>query len=162
MNKKSLCIGITAFFLLGLIACQTPDTPTPVNQRLFERVDPHLADGTSLLMNRKFREKTGIADFLARIWSLYGKPDAVHFEGFSYAFRHKESGLVFTAYCAGSGPAYGGNPEQEKQVLPLIRTFDRMLDSTGYADCEIEFATDFGNCRAGSKNGVLFETYEEE
>lgn len=169
--KQILYIGLA---LCAMAGCRFSDKPaltdqkgtwpdsTPKNQEManntpFERAVPALANGTSLIMNREPRGPHSLADFLARTWNLYGKPDAVHFEGFSYTFRHKESGTIFTVYSAGSGPAYGGDETRAEQLLPIIHEFDALLDSTGFADCEITYDTDFGTYRAGCKNGNLFE-----
>jgi hypothetical protein len=69
-------------------------------------------------------------DFLSRIWALYGPPDRVVFEGFSYVFRDSQTGLVFTAYSVGSGPGFGrhqitGRP----QGRPVIFSINVYSDS---------------------------------
>lgn len=77
-----------------------------------------------------------IGDFLSRIWNLYGEPKGVNYEGFNYTFQDSQAGLIFTAYSAGSGPAYGGKFEEREKLLPVIKSIDDMLDLTPHADCE--------------------------
>lgn len=90
-------------------------------------------------------------DFLARLWMLFG-PAEVQYEGFSYIIKHVPSGKVFSAYSAGSGPAYGG----DKELLPLVTEFNKLLREVPLADCKIKFETDEGWFEAGSKNDRLF------
>ena len=67
----------------------------------FERVEPSVLGGTSKIRHRPVN-RYSIGDFVSRIWALYGPPDSVVYEGFSYAFKDTETGLVFSAYAAGS------------------------------------------------------------
>lgn len=100
-------------------------------------------------------------DFLSRVWKIYGKPQENNYEGFSYTFMDNQTGLIFTAYSAGSGPAYGGKPEESEKLIPILKSFDEILDTTTSADCEIQFETDFGLMRCGAKNGVPYDIIEE-
>ncbi len=129
----------------------------------FERIDDKYANGTSLI---KYRENTNvdaiIGDFLSRIWSLYDKPNGVLYEGFEYTFKDAKTGIVFTAYSAGGGPAYGGDPNIEEKIIPIITKFDKMLNESKNADCKIRVQTDFGTLLTGSKNGVPFDKFIEE
>lgn len=129
----------------------------------FERIDDKYSNGTSLIKHREgINLEAPVGDFLSRIWYLYGKPDDVSDEGFGYSFRDVNTGLVFTAYSAGSGPAYGGDFDNEENLLPIINKFDKMLAESRNADCEISMQTDFGTLISGSKNGVPFDRLAEE
>lgn len=129
----------------------------------FERVNDNLSNGTSLIKNREIKNpKAFIGDFLSRIWKLYGKPKQISDDGFGYTFRDKKTGLIFTVYSAGSGPAYGGNSENIEKLKSIIERFDKMLDNTENADCEIEIETDYGNLKTGAKNGIPYDNYEDE
>jgi hypothetical protein len=77
----------------------------------FERLPPDAGRGTTKLFarsdlwgapdpERAFSE----GDFIGRLITLFGKPDA---DG-GFVLRHKQSGLVITAYSAANGPTYGG------------------------------------------------------
>jgi hypothetical protein len=127
----------------------------------FQRIDDKYANGTSWLMQREYDSSkymnTFIGDFLSRIWYLYGAPEGEMYEGFQYTFKHVETGLLFTAYSAGSGPAYGGNDKKKKKLLPVITEFDEMLNKSKNADCEISIETDFGTYKVGAKNGKPFQ-----
>jgi len=117
-----------------------------------------LSSGTSNIINREIKNPYAlIGDFLSRIWAIYGKPDSINYEGFDYTFQDKETGLIFTAYSAGSGPAYGGKYEEKKILIPIFKIFDEMLDSVIPADCEIEYETDFGMMKSGAKDGVPYD-----
>jgi hypothetical protein len=123
----------------------------------FLRIDDKYGEGTSYIMHRESTNHTTfIGDFLSRIWNLYGGPADVLYEGFHYTFKDVETGLIFTAYSAGSGPAYGGDFKKKKKLIPIITRFDEMLNKTKNADCEISFETDFGILKVGAKNGKPF------
>lgn len=134
-----------------------------MEENRFQRVDDNLSRGTSVLMNREIKNpNTMIGDFLSRIWKIYGEPKNVSYEGFGYTFKDKKTGLIFTAYSAGSGPAFGGKHDEKEKLLPIIKEFDKMLDSIIPADCEIEFETDYGMMKSGAKNGIPYDKTDEE
>lgn len=129
----------------------------------FKRIDDKYASGTSLIMHRKMTNiQAPIGDFLSRIWNLYGEPTEISYEGFGYTFKDVKTGLIFTVYSAGSGPAYGGDDKNEDKLLPIITRFDKMLTETENADCEITVENDFGTMKIGSKKGVPFEEMVDE
>ncbi len=129
----------------------------------FGRVASSEAVGTGRARNRINVQPTNDSgDFLSRLWALYGPPDEVGYEGFSYTFRDKETGVVFTAYSAGSGPAYGGFSKDASKLDSVLDLFEELLQSTKPADCEIEFETDFGIYRTGAKDGIPFGKIVEE
>ncbi len=131
------------------------DIHLPTNAKRFVRISPAELEGSSGIRNRVFSPLTG--DFLARIWALYGPPDSVQFEGFFYAFQDTETGIRFSAYSAGSGPGFGGFPKDKESLLPVLDQFETMLDQTKPADCQIEYETDFGLYRSGSRHGEPFD-----
>lgn len=134
-----------------------------MEENRFQRVDDNLSSGTSIMINREMKNPNSmIGDFLSRIWKIYGEPKNVGYEGFGYTFKDKKTGLIFTAYSAGSGPAYGGNDNEKDKLLPIIKEFDKLLDSIIPADCEIEFETDYGMMRSGAKNGIPYDKTDEE
>lgn len=124
-----------------------------MNKNDFVKIDSKLSIGTSKVEN----SGRSVGDFLSRIWANYGPPNGIQFEGFHYIFKHVPSGLLFSAYSAGSGPAYGGKSEKREELIPIIDQFEKLLESTTPADCEIEYDTDFGKVRAGAKNDQPFE-----
>ncbi len=113
-----------------------------------------IANRVDLGLSPEIAFSTG--DFISRLWAAFGKPQELMYEGFNYTIRHKETGIVFTAYSAGSGPAYGGSSEQEK-INYVVEEFDNLLRKVEPADCEIEYETDFGTMLSGSKNGVPYD-----
>lgn len=134
-----------------------------MEENRFVRVDDSLANGTSSIINREMKNPNAmIGDFLSRIWRIYGEPKEINYEGFGYTFKEAKTGLIFTAYSAGSGPAYGGKFEESERLIPIIKSFDEMLDSTTPADCEIQFETDFGIMNSGAKNGIPYDIIDEE
>lgn len=129
----------------------------------FQRIDDKNSSGTANIINREMKNPNSIiGDFLSRLWKIYGEPKSIGYEGFEYTFKDIETGLIFTAYSAGSGPAYGGNYDEKEKLLPIIKEFDKMLDSVLPADCEIEFETDFGIMKSGAKNGIPYDQIDEE
>ena len=132
----------------------------PANPARFVRVSQTELLGSSKIRNYVFstlHPTRSTGDFLSRIWALYGSPDSVQFEGFSYAFRDTKTGICFSAYSAGSGPAFGGFPVDREQLLPVLDDFGAMLDETKPVDCQIEYETDFGRYRSGSRNNKPFD-----
>lgn len=73
----------------------------------------------------------------------YGQPDGTEDEGFNYTFKHVPTGLMFTAYSARGGPAYGDMSEDKGKLMPIIERFKKLLESTVPTDCEIEYNTSF-------------------
>ena len=137
---------------------QTIVLPPVISNDQFIRVNNIQAINTSLLKNKGIQNMDApVGDFLSRLWNYYGEPDSIEEEGFNYTFRDKETGLIFTAYCAGSGPAYGGDPRMESRLMPIIEKFDTMLSEGKNADCEITFDTDFGKQVSGSKDGIPYD-----
>jgi hypothetical protein len=111
-----------------------------------------------------------LAEFLSKIWTHYGPPNQVQYEGFIYCFLDKEIGTIFTAYSAGSGPAFGGHfrkydnvngfiilEEELSNLKHSIEAFEELLEDTIPANCEIQYDTDFGVHRAGAMDGIPFE-----
>jgi hypothetical protein len=130
----------------------------------FIKTDIQQANGTSFLMPRPgafMNPRIMMGDFLSRLWRLFGEPALTHYEGYTYAVQDTESGLVFTAYCAGTGPSYGGKSAEREQLLPIVQLFDDMLKQVEPADCEIQFDTDYGLMRTGAKDGQPYDRLEE-
>ena len=131
----------------------------PSKSQRFERVSSSLqleGRGGQIRHRINLQPTDDIGDFLSRLWALFGPPDEVQPEGFDYTFRDRETGLVFWAYCAGSGPAYGGASQNAARLEPVLDEFEALLQSTIPADCEIEFENDYGIFRTGAVNGVPF------
>jgi len=163
-NKKMSFIKLFLIILIirGCNSNQKTITKKTMEENKFQRVKDSLSRGTSKIINREMKNPNSmIGDFLSRIWKIYGEPKRVSYEGFEYTFKDKKTGLIFTAYSAGSGPAYGGNEHEREKLILIINEFDKMLDSVIPADCEIEFETDFGIMKSGAKNGIPYDKIEE-
>jgi hypothetical protein len=96
-------------------------------------------------------------EFLARLWTLYGSPDDVGFEGFTYNLLDNVTGIIFHAYCGSSGPAFGGASAPDEEMEVPMNSLEALLSQTPLADCSIEFPTDFGEYRVGAHDGIAFE-----
>jgi hypothetical protein len=97
-------------------------------------------------------------EFLGRLWTLFGPPDQVGDGGFDYALRDRTTGLAFNAYSGASGPAYGVEHAHRIAIGPVLEAFDRLLDQTAPADCEIEYESEeCGPYRVGILAGQPFE-----
>ncbi len=102
-----------------------------------------------------------IGDFFARIWSFFGKPDFVSYEGFEYTFKDIENGIVFSAYSGASGPSYGGRCENEQLYKDSIQAFEKLLEGAQLVDCKVKFFTDFGILITGAKDGDIFIDFKQ-
>ena len=166
IKKKKMKYIKLLLMILIIGSCnsnQKITTEKIMEENRFQRVEDSLSKGTSKIINRELKNPFAmVGDFLSRIWKIYGEPKQVGYEGFGYTFKDKETGLIFTAYSAGSGPAYGGKHEEREKLIPVINAFDKMLDSVVPADCEIKFETDFGTMKSGAKNGIPYDKTEEE
>lgn len=100
-----------------------------------------------------------VGDFVSRLWARFGPPRSVGDEGFTYDLVDRETGLAFSAYSAGSGPAYGGDA-----TLEVLEVFERWIASTPPVECTIEYGTDFGLTRAGARRNAAGEivSFEED
>ena len=92
-------------------------------------------------------------ELLGRLWCLFGAPDHIEYEGFTYNLRDRETGLCFRAYSGASGPAYGGRKEDATALGPVLGALDVLLDSSEPAECLIEYDTDFGRYVVGWSDG---------
>src|SRR5512135_2913495 len=108
----------------------------------------------------KIRNRTRdapVGDFLGRLWTLFGRPESIDDSGFTYGIRDRETGLRFYAYSGASGPAFGGSPKGAKQLAPVLRAFEALLDSTPLSDCSIEIPAGTGRVTFGVEHGAPFE-----
>lgn len=99
------------------------------------------------------------AEFLGRMWALFGPPDAVGDGGFTYGLRDRDTGLLFEAYAGPTGPAYGGPMGCRDELAPVIDAFDRLLDQTPLADCTLELPLEEGHDVIGVEHGKPFERH---
>jgi len=163
LQMKSIKLVLILFIIMSCSPKQKVLIKEKITENRFIRIDDTLSNATANIINRELKNPNAmIGDFLSRIWKIYGKPDSVGYEGFGYTFKDKKTGLIFTAYSAGSGPAYGGKSEEKEKLILIIRDFDKMLDSVVPADCEIEFETDFGIMKSGAKNGIPYDKIVQE
>jgi len=129
-------------------------TQTMNERERFER-NPGICLGSGF-SHRPAYEHPG--EFLGRLWALFGPPDQVGDGGFDYALRDRTTGLAFNAYSGASGPAYGVEPARRAAMGSVLEVFDRVLDQTAPADCEIEYESEErGPYRVGSLGGQPFE-----
>ena len=144
----------------------------PIDPKRFVRAPDAMVAGTSQLRGRYDPTDRDLAhaqrmipgDMLGRIWALYGPPPKQN-DLFAYVFRDTTNGVIFSAYSAGSGPAYGAVlmengvpvPDDARQKAEAsVGAFDQLLDETKPVDCEWQFQGDEGPYRSGVKNGVPF------
>lgn len=126
----------------------------------FIKDNPHNVIGTAIVANRgdiNSNASNLIGDFLSRLWTNFGAPNSIDYEGFSYALKHMPSGITFTAYSGASGPAYGGSDQDKTRLIPILAELEDILSSSVPVDCKIEYDTDFGRVKSGAKNGKPFD-----
>ena len=87
------------------------------------------------------REATDVRQFLALLRRRLGEPDPRSDSAFSYSIRDTQTGVVFEAYSAQSGPSYGGSPpahfvdpgandnRTRPEVMQVLADFERWLES---------------------------------
>lgn len=103
----------------------------------FERLPPEAGRGTTKLFarsdlwgapdpERAFSE----GDFIGRLITLFGKPDA---DG-GFVIRHKQTGLIVTAYSAAQGPTYGGLARTQQHTRA---DFEKMKDEWAALDVKL-------------------------
>lgn len=108
--------------------------------------------------------------FLSKLWSLYGEPHEVNYEGFNYFFWDTELNICLNVYHGASGPAFatqilikwdGGlsdvSEENIEQSRQSVDAFERLLGNAELVDCSINYRTDFGRYRIGVHKGKPFE-----
>lgn len=156
-----------AMLFVLLVSCNIPETNSKTEimlnnetilteQNRFVLVPYENGSGTRSFRSWYVEDPHYTAMFLAKLWYLFGEPQHVGFEGFDYTIQDTKTGLIFTAYCAGSGPSFGGNYEDFERLESVINEFEDVLETTPYADCEIEFESDFGIIICGSKHNTPY------
>ena len=115
-------------------------------------------------------KKAPFGDFMSKIWNNYGenlesigKPKKQ--KGDTYVFRHKETGIIFSAYPGGFGPSFGGSKKNKEKLNLIIAEFEELLELSENADCEFVLITDNGRFKIGAKSGQPFDIlvpYTEE
>lgn len=149
-------LGLTAFFQESFTG--NVGEPADELKNRFEKID-----GKELLYSELFKvygfpHKTApYGDFLSRIWFFYGETTDVGYDGYRYAFRHKPSGVVFSAYTGMGGPSFGGFPKDADQLKLILPEFEKLLRTAKYANCELTFDTDDGKMKVGAKNGKPYD-----
>lgn len=102
------------------------------------------------------------ADFLARLWTLFGEPHLLDYKGFTYILKDEKMRLNFTAYWDSDQPAYQGHRKHIREVNDLLDDFEKLLARTPLADCSILMETGSGIYRIGAKDGEPFEVLVSE
>lgn len=100
-------------------------------------------------------------DLLSRMWTHFGKPESIMFEGFNYFIKDKQTNIIFLAFFGASGPGYAAKKNDIEKIKPRVSAFEVMLDNSKNADCEEEIETDFGVFLCGAKNGVPYDKQKQ-
>jgi hypothetical protein len=106
----------------------------------FERLPPDAGRGTSKLFARSDlwaapdpERAYSEGDFVGRLITLFGKPDA---DG-GFVLRHAPSGLVVTAYSAANGPTYGGFARALASMQHTRADLEKMKDEWAALDVKL-------------------------
>lgn len=108
------------------------------------------------------KENASMGDLLSRMWGHFGKPQKILFEGYLYEIKDKKTGLSFTVSYGASGPAYYTEKVNVEKLRLAVIQFEKLLNDSENADCEIEIETDFGIYLCGSKNGIPYDIPKDE
>lgn len=106
-------------------------------------------------------EAAPYGDLLSRLWSHFGKPESILFEGFNYFIKDKQTNIVFIAFFGASGPGYAAKKDDIEKIKPRISEFETLLDHSKNADCEAEIETDFGVFLCGAKDGIPYDKQKQ-
>jgi hypothetical protein len=144
---------------------------------LFELLAETIAKSPLSNVPQEVVQRVAPGDFLGRVWSIYGPPGKGEpSESFDYTFIDRKTGIIFTAYSAGSGPSYGGGfrydgpfpppptpaghlqPRvRDAQFLEVVKRFEGFLEKAPLADCMLVQEGDFGLFRIGARAGKPFQ-----
>jgi hypothetical protein len=150
------------------------ETVSPSSSR-FERIDAGHAKDFELVTYRncflvleKEKPEQGTpemftpphADFLSRLWTLYGKPDKIK-NGFSYTLKDKKTNLIFSAYMENMAVcSYGGDGYDVERLIPSLYVFEKLLKDTPRSDCRIEIDVDYSEMM--KETGFLMDKKSRE
>lgn len=113
----------------------------------FQRLPKGVAGGAKIASRRAanprltVREAVNEKPFLALLRKRLGEPDPRPDSDFSYSILDTQTGVVFEAYSAQSGPSYGGYPPEhfidleandtrtKPEVMQVLADFERWLES---------------------------------
>lgn len=103
-----------------------------------------------------------IGQLYSRLFTVFGNPKEVIFEGFMYYLTDKKNQINFGIGLTQSGIGYFAE-KKSKKILKQLQEFDELIFSANLkiADCQIEIENDFGKMILGSKDGIPFQKEEE-
>ncbi len=102
-------------------------------------------------------ESAPYGDLLSRMWTHFGKPESILYEGFNYFIKDRQSNIIFLAFFGASGPGYAAKRDEIEKIKPRISELETILDHSKNADCEEEIENDFGVFLCGAKNGIPYD-----
>ncbi|HEY6034231.1 MAG TPA: hypothetical protein VIV58_08230 [Kofleriaceae bacterium] len=106
------------------------------------------------------------ADYLARLWTLFGPPEGESDGRAYYSVRDRETGQEFRVSTNALGISYGAALESSspgestkrgEALAPMFAAFDALLARTALTDCRLEMQVGDRKIVLGAKNGVPFE-----
>jgi hypothetical protein len=106
------------------------------------------------------------AEYLAKLWTLFGSPDGVADGRAFYGLRDRVTGQEFEVSTNAAGISYGAAPDspdphdfvaKREALEPVLAAFDALLAATPLADCTFEMQVGDGKTILGAKAGVPFE-----
>lgn len=102
-------------------------------------------------------ESAPYGDLLSRMWTHFGKPESILYEGFNYFIKDTQTNIIFLAFFGASGPGYAAKRDEIEKIKPRISELETLLDHSKNADCEEEIENDFGVFLCGAKNGIPYD-----
>jgi hypothetical protein len=106
------------------------------------------------------------AEYLAKLWTLFGAPDGAADGRAFYGVRDCETGQEFEVSTNAAGISYGAaadSPDPSdfaakgEALEPVLTAFDALLAATPLADCMFEMQVGDTKIILGAKAGVPFE-----
>jgi hypothetical protein len=96
-----------------------------------------------------------VAEFLGRLWALFGAPTGDNGKGYEYDLEDTTTGELVQAYSGSSGPSFGAAGGKR---TPSIDALEQLINATTPVDCEA--TVDYGASRIGIKDGKHFYDYD--
>jgi|GEM_PF-6379711 len=97
------------------------------------------------------------SEFYTRLYSLFGKPGYIDFEGFTYIILDTVENKTFEASLTAFGAGYFSEDDSEA-TQKMIEHFHNMLysEELKLKECKIKFGSDYGKIILGFSKGKFF------
>lgn len=94
------------------------------------------------------------SEFYTRLYTLFGEPNYVGFEGFAFYIFDSKENKIFEPCLTGFGALYY-TEDESKATQKMIDDFHNMIysEELELKECELKYGSDFGQITLGYSNG---------